>query len=503
MRRMITADLRKAAIIVPGLLLLLAETAAAQPAGDERGAIAAELAVLRDEVIRLRNEVSALHAALADVRRVVAAPTHRDGVDTPGNRTRPTRRAWRGVADLEPPPEDVRLENDINQVEAQQRSSTQPFQVTPELFDLLKTQVEEHAQTKVESSSRLPVKLSGTVLTNTFVNSGEANWLDNPNLAGVTPAAVSPGTMSASVRQSRTGIETTGITIGRWEASGTVIADFFGGVPNFQTGTVMGLPRLIYGFGRLENGRTAVEIGQDHVILAPRDPTSLAALSFPLFFRAGNLYLRAPQARVEQKLGARWALSAGIVAPVAGDSGASYEFAPPAGAGERSKRPAFEARLGFVQGTRETRSEIDVGVSGHYGSRRSGAALVHSWAAAFDFNIRLGRAAAAGEYYSGDNAEPFGGGISQGGRASGGWAEARLKITSRTGTTAGFGVDRPDDPAGRLLRSENRSAFGNVIFELTPEVAASVEYRWLETRFGVPRLSRENHHVNAVLAVKF
>ena len=29
-------------------------------------------------------------------------------------------------------------------------------------------------------------------------------------------------------------------------------------------------------------------------MLAPRDPTSLAALSFPQFFRSGNLYLRAP-----------------------------------------------------------------------------------------------------------------------------------------------------------------------------------------------------------------
>ena len=80
-----------------------------------------------------------------------------------------------------------------------------------------------------------------------------------------------------------------------------MIADFYGGVPGFQTGTVMGLPRLLYAFGRLETDRTAIEIGQDHAILAPRDPTSLAALSFPLLFRSGNLYLRAPQARVERQ----------------------------------------------------------------------------------------------------------------------------------------------------------------------------------------------------------
>src|SRR5262249_18554203 len=158
------------------------------------------------------------------------------------------------------------------------------------------------------------------------------------------------GTMSATARQSRVGFDVGVIPIGSWQGSGTLMFDFFGGVPNFQNGTVMGLPRLVYAFGRLEHGCTAVQVGQDHVVLGPRDPTSLAALSFPLFFRAGNLYLRAPQARVEQRLGAAWTLTTGIVAPIAGDFASPYEFAPLPGAGERAKRPAFEARVGFAKG---------------------------------------------------------------------------------------------------------------------------------------------------------
>jgi hypothetical protein len=54
-----------------------------------------------------------------------------------------------------------------------------------------------------------------------------------------------------------------------------------------------------------------------------------------------------------------------------------------------------------------------------------------------------------------------------------------------------------------LLRSDNRSAFSSVIFDLTPEISASVEYRWLRTRLGLVPVSRENHHVDAVFAVKF
>ena len=40
---------------------------------------------------------------------------------------------------------------------------------------LIQAQVEELVQTKVESNSRMPVRLFGTILSNTSYNSGEAN----------------------------------------------------------------------------------------------------------------------------------------------------------------------------------------------------------------------------------------------------------------------------------------------------------------------------------------
>jgi hypothetical protein len=53
------------------------------------------------------------------------------------------------------------------------------------------------------------------------------------------------------------------------------------------------------------------------------------------------------------------------------------------------------------------------------------------------------------------------------------------------------------------VRVENRSVFGNAIVQITPEVAASLEYRWLETQLGPAPVARRNHHVDAVFAVKF
>ncbi len=95
--------------------------------------------------------------------------------------------------------------------------------------------------------------------------------------------------------------------------------------------------------------------------------------------------------------------------------------------------------------------------------------------------------------FAADNAEPFGGGMSQAGRASGGWAEGRFALT-RAGTS-----DRRVRPrsAGRRTRAghapgEPHSMFGSATMQFTPELAASLEYRWLETELGlVPVAARE------------
>ena len=216
--------------------------------------------------------------------------------------------------------------------------------------------------------------------------------------------------MSASLRQTRIGFTADGPTIGSARTNAVVAMDFFGGIPGFQTGQVMGLPRLLVAFARIEGARTALEVGQDHVILAPRDPTSLAAFAFPLLFRSGNLYLRAPQARVERALTSRLRATAGIVAPIGGDlAGETYLFVPPALGGERSRRPGVQARVAYTTGEASAPRLVDIGVSGHAGWERRGNDLANSWAAAVDFAARRDVIGVAGELFAADNADAFGG----------------------------------------------------------------------------------------------
>ena len=373
----------------------------------------------------------------------------------------------------------------------------------PSAVEMLQTQVAELAQTKVESITRLPVRLFGTVHAGVFANSGNANWLDNPNLVAATPADGHAGTMSASLRETRLGFTADGPRLGSARTNAVVAMDFFGGIPGFQTGQVMGLPRLLVAFARIEGERTAVEAGQDHMILAPRDPTSLAAFSFPLLFRSGNLYLRTPQVRIEQSLAPRLRATAGIVAPIGGDlTGTEYVFVPPALGGERSRRPGLQARVAYTTGEAGAPRLLDVGLSGHVGWERRGNDLARSWASAVDFAARRDLVGVAGELFAGDNIDAFGGALGLDARSTGGWGELQLFPSDHLSFATGVGLDDIHD--GRrftLSRRQNRSAYGSVIISLTPEVQASFEYRWLRTLAG--NAERANHHFDWVLVHKF
>src|SRR5262245_39277434 len=169
-----------------------------------------------------------------------------------------------------------RLRQELDEVKQELRSRDEAIDEIP----LLQAQVQEQAQTKLETTSKFPMKIFGTVLSNTFLNTGEPNWLDIPNVANPYTPGIRAGSFSSTLRQTRIGAIFEGPAVGGMKLNGTVAMDFFGGIPNFQTGPVIPLPRLLYAYMRLDGERTAFEIGQDQMILAPRNPTSLVGIAF-------------------------------------------------------------------------------------------------------------------------------------------------------------------------------------------------------------------------------
>ncbi len=442
-------------------------TPASVHASDEATtALAADVHALREEVQRLRQELDAVRLLLRKVGRSAV----------PGALgSRPVQVAVDSQPGAHPP--DPRIE-------------------------LLQAQVAELAQTKVEGASRLPIRLFGTVHSHTFTNTGEANWLDLPNIVPERPADGRTGSFASALRQTRLGLAFDGPSIGAARTSGVVAFDFFGGIPGFQTGQAMGLPRLLVAFARVEGERTALHVGQDHMVLAPRDPSSLAAFAFPALFRSGNLYLRAPQVTVERELVGGLRLSGGVMTPNAGDLPEAYRFVPPALAGERSRLPAVQARLGYMRGAPDARHHAAVAVSGHYGRERRGETLGTSWAGVVDGAVRRGRFGVAGEAFVGANIDAFGGGTGLDGRSAGGWGELQVFPTDRVRVHAGAGVDARRREHPLVPRRRTRSAYGNVMYAFTPELEASVEYSWLATLPGVGA-ERRNHHLDWVLVYRF
>jgi hypothetical protein len=398
-----------------------------------------------------------------------------------------------------------RLRQEVEEVKQELRTRNESVESIP----VMQAQIEEQAQTKVESSSKFPIKIFGTVLSNTFWNSGEANWLDIPNIADAARPGLRPGSFSSALRQSRIGAIFEGPEVKGMKLNGTVEADFYGGIPNFQTGQAMGLPRLVYGYVRLDGEKTAFEIGQDQMILAPKNPTSLMAMAFPSMYRSGNLYLRAPQIRAERMITSgrfgQIRLVGGALAPIAGDFSGAYQFVPPNLAGERSRMPALQTRLSWratPAGPGEP-PQWEFGVSGHYARERFVTGVVPSWANAADFDATWGKFGFGGELFTGRNLQAFGGSIGQAAKSRGGFIEGRFSATSRLSFNTGYGTDRLSDlvkfPAP--LRG-NATYFANSIYNFTPEFRAAFEYQRLATK-PIDANSRTNNHFNVTFAYSF
>jgi hypothetical protein len=121
-----------------------------------------------------------------------------------------------------------------------------------------------------------------------------------------------------------------------------------------------------------------------------------------------------------------------------------------------------------------------------------------SRAAAVDFHWQGARVGIAGEAFVGNNLDAFGGALGQVAESAGGFLEARLRPVSRWEVVFGGGTDRP---SGQVTLTRNNSAYTNLTFRATPELATSFEYRWLQTAAGAAR--RRNHHFNWALTYGF
>jgi hypothetical protein len=381
---------------------------------------------------------------------------------------------------------------------------------TAEKVDILQAEVKTHEQIKVESASKYPVRLTGLVLFNAFVNSGNVDNLDLPSIAQPPTAGVSNQTTGASIRQTILGVQATGPRLFNAQSSAEVNIDFYGGIPYSNYGTDGGIVRMRTAAARLNWDRDSVEVGLVEPLISPLSPSSYATVAEPALAWAGNLWTWSPQLSYEHRFGGastpHVAVQAGLWDPPAPGYNADALFRAPS-AGERTGQPAYETRVSFAHDNKS--DGMQFGLGGYYSRQSYPGRSGDSWAVTADWRLPIGRIfELSGEAYRGRSLGGLGGGVYKDVvtgtdprtglatfrllNAAGGWAQGTLHFTRAIEANGTFGEDNgfardfhslilPAGASGVGLRARNKMATANLIFSPKTYLILSPEFRRIWT----------------------
>ncbi len=380
-----------------------------------------------------------------------------------------------------------------------------------EQVSLEESQIATLDQIKVESVSKVPLRVSGTILLNGFFNTGHVDQTSAPT----TVLANGNGSAGLSVRQTVLGLDSEGPHLFGAASHADLRVDFFGNGVSSDYNNLGGLLRLRTAHASLGWPRTQVFFSLDRPIINPEMPESLVSVAQPELAWSGNLWSWNPQLGVTQTVGysTRLRMQAAVIDPgdpvipsAPGISGVSTSDLAKA-----SQRPGVETRLALLG--KDDRTSPEFGLGGYFsphiltGTSAIEGSHFDSWAATADYRAPLKhQLVLSGSVYRGQALGGLGGGAYKDyvSRLSGttvqlrplddvgGWSQLHQTVSLRVQWNAGFGIDNgfanelrayPGIGSGTLYRSiaRNRTFFGNVIYSPRSSLLFSLEYRNLYT----------------------
>jgi hypothetical protein len=371
--------------------------------------------------------------------------------------------------------------------------------------DVQRSEIAIHEQEKVESASRFPVKLTGLILMNAFVNMGGVDVIQSPQIA-----VAGSGTTGLSLRQSVLGLDARGPHLFGASAGGDVRVDFFGNVNQSSYTATSGLVRLRTAHSDLVWGSTRAFVELDRPILSPNAPASLTAIVQPALAWSGNLWNWVPQAGVERRIeltgDSHLKLSAALAdIPDSPGTSASQTAGVLSSAAEQSRWPASEARIGYSRDNELT--GLQIGAGGYFSPHSEGGQFhFDAWAATLDVRLPLfAHLEASGSVYRGAGLGGLGGGAFKDyiyrkydGSAAirglddvGGWTQLKVRVGERLEFNGALGIDNAfagelrgalangSGPYQNLAR--NATFTTNVIYSPTAYTLFSFEHRRLNS----------------------
>ena len=387
---------------------------------------------------------------------------------------------------------------------------------------MLASQISTLDQVKVESASKYPLRLTGTLLLNGFVNTGRVDEAASPS-----SALGGSGNTGLSVRQTVLGFDADGPRLFGAASHADLRVDFFGSATGQGYNDVAGLVRLRTAHAALEWRRTRLFLALDRPLINPNMPESLVAVAQPELAWSGNLWSWNPQAGIGYTLGTktRVRLEAAMIDPAhPSPSSAAASTVPVslANMAEASRYPGTEARIALL-GSDDDRS-AQFGVGGYFSphfvaTNPFGAGTgFNAWAATLDYKVPLGhRLVLSGSAYRGQALGGLGGGgykdyVSRLNGTNlairpledvGGWTQLHQGLNEHLSWNVGFGLDNafssqlrsyPGTGSASVYGSiaRNRTVFANVIYSPSAYLKFSVEYRNLYTAPAPGRLWTSN-----------
>lgn len=403
-----------------------------------------------------------------------------------------------------PPTEETAIQTNSSATASTERSLSE----LRERQDMTESQIATHEETKVETESKYPLKLSGLVLLNGFVNTRRVDIPPDP-----TYALSGSGSTGLSMRQTVLGFDARGPHFAGATSHADLRIDFFGYGGNQDGYSAGGILRLRTAHAALKWPNTELFAELDRSLIAPNEASSLVAVAQPVFAWSGDLWVWNPQVGVTHSFlfngATHLAMQLGLIEagdprlPNATTATTSSTLA------ERSRWPGTEARIAI--GTGKHNEGTEFGLGGYFSTHRTSDGIrFNAWAVTADSRVRLGEHIQfLGSAYRGMAI----GGLGAGGYidyfyqyrgnkeflrpldAVGGWAQLKVKPQEKIELNGGFGIDNPFAKEIRSAETlaagpgytgvaRNRQVFANFIYTPSSYLLLSLEYRRLWSSYA-------------------
>ncbi len=387
--------------------------------------------------------------------------------------------------------------------------------------DIQQSEIATHEQTKVESESKYPVKITGLLLLSGVANTSAVN---SPSTPAVSVGG--PGSTAMTLRQTVLGLDAHGPHLLGAESYADLRVDFSGSESaynGYSSGST-NLLRLRTAHAGLEWQHTKAYFSLDRPVFSPDSPASVVAIAEPALAWSGNLWTWNPQLGITQDLPLPRShdlrLQAALIdvgdPPVSSSASSTGGTLP--SAAEQSRWPGVEARIALLSPEgREMGNHF--GLGGYFAPHDSFGTRYNAWAGTLDARFHLPAGLQlSGSFYRGLALGGLGGGaykdfvyyfepysnthylrpLSD----VGGWAQLQEKISERLQFNTAVGFDnvfarelRPYATQGDSIYKDlarNRTYLGNVIYSPSAYLLFSLEYRRLTSFPVIGPASRTN-----------